>query len=156
MESNSEVVEVLNNLLKINQARVEAYKNASYDTSDSGLKGLFRNMADQSRKNITDITKELVNHSGSTDSTEITNARRIYEAWGNFKAKLSGKSIKSVLSLCEVREAAALQEYKKAKLKTFSVQLTNLIERHEQSLKSSHEVIVVYKQAYMRVDKLYS
>jgi len=156
MELNSEVIDVLNNLLKINKARVDTYKNASYGTSDPGLKGLFRNMADQSRKNVTDITKEIINHNGSTDSNESTNADKIYDAWENFKAKLSGESIKSVLSLCEVREAAVLHEYKKAKLKRFSVQLTDLIERHEQSLKSSHEVISVYKQAYIKVDKLYS
>ena len=155
MESNAEVLDVLNNLMKINKARVEAYKNASYDTSDSGLKGLFGNMADQSRKNITDIAKEIINHNGSEDSNEPANTK-IYEAWENFKAKLSGKSMKKVLSLCEVREAAALREYKKAKLKTFSIQLTDLIERHAQSFKSSHEVITVYKQAYAKVDKLYS
>ena len=154
MESVTEIIEVLNNLLKINKARVETYKNASYGTSDPGLKGLFRNMADQSRKNVTDITKEIINHNGSPDSTEPTN--KIYDAGENFKAKLSGKSIKRVLSLCEVREAAVLHEYKKTKLKKFSGQLTDLIERHEQSLKSSHEVISVYKQAYVTMNKLYS
>jgi len=87
MESNAEVVEVLHNLMKINKARVEAYKNASYNTSDPGLKGLFGNMADQSRKNITDIIKEIINHNGSEDISEATSGNKIYEAWENFKHK---------------------------------------------------------------------
>jgi uncharacterized protein (TIGR02284 family) len=156
MESISEVVGVLNDLLKINKDRVESYKKASYDTSDPGLKALFWNMADQSRKNITDITKEIIHHHGSSESPEATSAAKIYDAWADFKAKFSGSSVKNVLTACESREAEVLHAYKKAKVKPFSASLIDLIERHEQSLRSSHEVIRVYQQAYSKIDKLFS
>jgi uncharacterized protein (TIGR02284 family) len=156
MESISEIVGVLNDLLKINRDRVENYKKASYDTSDPGLKALFWNMADQSRKNITDITKEIIHHNGSSESSETTPATKIYDAWVDFKAKFSGSSVKNVLTACESREVEVLHAYKKAKVKPSSAPLIDLIERHEQSLRSSHEVIRVYQQAYSKIDRLFS
>jgi uncharacterized protein (TIGR02284 family) len=156
MESNSMILEVLSDLLKINRDRVEGYKKASFGTDDPGLKALFANMADQGRKNITDIMKEIIHRNGSTESIETTNAGKLYGAWANFKTKLSGNSIKHVLTSCESREAAALHIYQKAKSKAFGIQLAELIERHALSLKSSHEVIKVYRLAYSKVDKLHS
>ena len=55
METTSTILEVLSDLLKINRDRVEGYKKASYNTTDPGLKALLANMADQARKNVTDI-----------------------------------------------------------------------------------------------------
>ena len=156
MESTSITLGVLSDLLKINRDRVEGYKKASYDTTDESLKALFSNMVDQSRQNITDITKEINEHNGSTNSTETTYAGKIYGAWVAFKTKFSDNSIKSVLTSCESREAAALHIYHLAKKKSFNTHLANLIESHALKLKSSHEVIRVYRQAYTKVDKLYS
>ena len=50
---------MLNDLLKINTDRVERFKKASYDTRDSELKCVFYTIADESRKNITDISTLL-------------------------------------------------------------------------------------------------
>lgn len=156
MESTNTILEVLNDLLKINKDRVDGYKKASYDTTDPGLKALFANMADQARKNVTDIMKEIINHHGSADAIEITNAGKLYGAWATFVKKFSDNSIKNLLSSCESREAAALHIYQKARNKAFGVQLAGLIERHALSLKSSHEVIRVYRQAYIKVDQLHA
>jgi uncharacterized protein (TIGR02284 family) len=156
MESTSTILEVLSDLLKINRDRIEGYNKASQDTHDPGLKALFRNMADQGSKNVTDIMKEIIHHNGSTELVELTNAGKVYEAWANFKTRFSVNSIKNVLTSCESREKAAMQIYQKARKKILGAQLIGLIERHELLLKSSHEVIRVYRQAYTNVDKLHS
>ena len=156
MESTSTILEVLSDLLKINRDRVEGYKKASYNTTDPGLKALLANMADQARKNVTDIMKEIIQHHGNTESVEITHAGKLYGVWATFKNKFSGNSIKNVLTLCESREAAALHIYQKARKRSFGIQLARLIEQHAHSLKSSHEVIKVYRQAYTNVGKLNS
>jgi uncharacterized protein (TIGR02284 family) len=156
MESTSTILQVLSDLLKINRDRVEGYKKASHDTHDPGLKALFRNMSDQGQKNVTDILQEIINHNGSTESAEITTAGKLYKTWTNFKTKFLVNSIKNVLTSCESREKAALQIYRKAKNKSLTVQLTDLIKRHELLLQSSHEVIRVYRQAYTKVGQLHS
>jgi uncharacterized protein (TIGR02284 family) len=156
MESTVTILEVLGDLLKINRDRVEGYKKASYNTSDAGLKALFSTMADQARKNVTDIMKEIILHKGSIDTVELTNTGKLYKVWLTFKGQFSSHSIKNILTLCESREAAAMSIYQKAKKKSFGVQLERLIEQHAVSLKSSHEVIKVYKQAYTNMGKMHS
>lgn len=156
MESTSITLGVLSDLLKINRDRVEGYIKASCDTEEPSLKALFDNMADQSRQNIKDITREILEHNGRSGPTETTYGGKIYEAWETFKAKFSDNSIKNVLTSCESRESAALHIYTQAKKKSFNVQLTSLIDNQALSIKSSHEVIKVYRQAYSRVDKLHS
>ena len=117
MESTSAVLDVLSDLLKINRDRVVRYKKAITNTDDSNLKALFQNNADQSHKNISDLINEVMNHNGSSKSTEATNTDKIYDAWETFKTKFSGNSIKTVLTSCETMEETALQIYKKAKKK---------------------------------------
>ena len=117
---------------------------------------MLGSMADQARKNVTDITKEIIQHNGNTEAAEITNAGKLYGMWATFKNKFSGNSIKNVLTVCESREAAALHIYQKASKRSFGIQLARLIERHAYSLKSSHEVIKVYREAYTNVGKLSS
>jgi uncharacterized protein (TIGR02284 family) len=156
MESTSTVLEVLGDLLKINRDRVEGYKKASYNTSDAGLKALFSNMADQARMNVTDIMREIIQHKGSIEAVETTRAGKLYQVWETFKGQFSNHSIKNVLTLCESREAEAMNIYQKAKNKSFGNHLNQLIEQHAVSLKSSHEVIKVYKQAYTNVGKMHS
>ena len=123
MESSSVILDVLSDLLKINRDRVVRYHKAITDTDDPGLKTLFQNNADQSRKNISDIINEVMNYNGNSKSAELTNSDKIYHAWATFKTKFSGNNIKNVLTSRETTEAT--------------------------SIKSSHEVIRVYRQAYM-------
>lgn len=154
MESINTIQNVLGELLKVNRERVEGYKKASRNTDDAGLKAMFLNMADQGQKNITDITKEIIDQHGSTMKT--SHVEKIYGAWTNFKRKFSDNNIKNVLTSCESMETSAMHIYQKARNKTFDAQLVKLIEKHEVSFRSSQEVIKVYRQAYLKLDKLYS
>jgi hypothetical protein len=100
--------------------------------------------------------KEILEYNGKTELTETTYAGKIYEALGKLKTKFSGNSIKNILTSCDSREAATLHIYQQAMKKTFNVQLARLIENHALSLKSSHEAISIYRQAYIKLDKMYS
>src|SRR5688572_22700495 len=105
MESTRAILDVLSDLLKINRDRVVKYKKAITDTDDPGLKALFQNNADQSRKNISEIINEVMNYNGNSKSAELTNSDKIFDAWATFKTKFSGNSIKNVLTSCETLDS---------------------------------------------------
>jgi hypothetical protein len=45
-------IEVLNDLLKINKDRADGYSLAIQESKDADLKVMFRNMAEESKKNL--------------------------------------------------------------------------------------------------------
>jgi uncharacterized protein (TIGR02284 family) len=151
MESTDTTTQVLVDLLRINKDRVEGYKNASYNTNVADLKGVFSSMADESRKNVTDLTKEIIHIHSNSDIEKIANDGLIYKTWLDLKAQFAGSAlvIDNLLN-CETAEKAVLNAYAVAKNNSFSEHLAELIGRQEESLKTSHEVIRSYRQTYAK------
>ena len=152
MNLTFESLQVLNDLVRINKDRVEGYKRASYDTSVSDLKALFCNMADESRKNITSLTREAIAAQGNPIN-ELTPIGRIYNAWLTSQLKFEGENNDSVLNTCEFIELASLNAYKASKLSSLSSHLIELIEHQEQSLETSYNVIRAYRRVYAKDEK---
>ncbi len=151
MESTNTTTQVLVDLLRINKDRVEGYKNASYNTNVADLKGIFSSMADESRKNVTDLTKEIIHIHSNSDIEKIANDGLIYKTWLELKAQFAGSSlvIDNLLN-CESAEKAVLKAYTVAKNNSFSEHLCELIDRQEESLKKSYEVIRSHRQTYSK------
>lgn len=150
MKSIDEITEVLSDLMRINKDRVEGYKRASYDTSLSDLKSLFCDRADESRKNITELMKEIMILNWAPEMNEIADAGDIYKTWMDIKANFSGNNINHVLNSCEFAEVAVLNAYKEARVGSSNTQIEELIERQEQSLKTSYEGIKAYRHVYTK------
>ena len=53
--------EVLNGLLQINNDRVEGYQKAAEETPELDLKTVFKSMADESKKNASELIREIKN-----------------------------------------------------------------------------------------------
>ena len=149
MNLSLESLQVLNDLVRINKDRVEGYKRASYDTSVPDLKALFCNMADESRKNITVLTREAI-AAQDNPINELTPIGWIYNVWLASQLKFVGDPNDSVLNSCEFVEMAALNAYKASKLSSFSSHLTQLIGHQEQSLETSYNVIRAYRRVYAK------
>src|SRR5437868_6036884 len=100
MQTNEELIEVLNDLIRINNDRIEGYEKAITETKDIDvdLKTLFRRMADQSRGNKTELVQEVQKKGGGADTNSTTNSGKIYRAWMSVKATFAGKDRKSVLA----------------------------------------------------------
>lgn len=156
MEIEIDTDEILSDLVKINRDRVEGYIKASYDTSVPDLKSLFRNMADESRKNITELTKLLLNRNLNYTAENINTAGNIYKSWEQAKAKFVGTTTNYVLHSCEFAEAAVLTAYKEVKAYSFNTHEWELVQRHVASLKTSLEVISAYRKTYAKNEKAYS
>ena len=145
MQNNEELIEVLNDLIRINNDRIEGYEKAMNETKDidADLKTLFRRMADQSRMNKSELIQEVQKRGGGADVNSTTNSGKIYRAWMSVKATFSGKDRKSVLAACEFGEDAAQKAYQEAleSETTMDVDVRQLVVKQKSTLKESHDLI---------------
>jgi uncharacterized protein (TIGR02284 family) len=145
MQNNEELIEVLNDLIRINNDRIEGYEKAIEETKDidADLKTLFRRMADQSRQAKAELIQEVQKRGGGADVNSTTNSGKIYRAWMSVKATFSGKDRKSILAACEFGEDAAQKAYKEAleSEETMDIDIRQVITKQKSSLKESHDLI---------------
>jgi uncharacterized protein (TIGR02284 family) len=154
MKKADAAIVMLNDLLKINTDRVERYKKAGYDTADSELKSIFYLLADESRKNITDIAKAILKCGGEVKSGRPMHAGKIYRAWQDVKSKFSGTQRNNLLNSCEFGEMAAVAAYTMARIDVPNAFVRELIDTQQESMKTSLEVVKSYRQAYDRLEKI--
>src|SRR5436189_5968746 len=97
MEMLQKVLGYLNDLVQINNDRIEGYERAANETEDADLKALFSSMASKSRTFKSELTSEITKRGGkSTEST--TSSGKVYRVWMDFKAAVTGKDRKAILS----------------------------------------------------------
>jgi len=151
MEKNTELIEVLNDLIQINNDRLTGYEKASKELSaaDVDLKAIFSQMSAQSRKYTTELSAE-VGRLGGEPSTSTTASGKIYRAWMDVKAVFTGKDRHAVLESCEYGEDAAQKAYDHA-LKTDAMLDTTtrqMIANQKSELRTSHDTIKKYRDMH--------
>ena len=132
--------EIVNDLIKINNDRIEGYTRASKETkdADADLKKTFNSMVNQSVEYKQTLT-DLVRQAGLEPEKGTRTDGKIYRAWMDVKATFSGNSRKSVLENCEFGEDAALKAYKSALSSDgeLSQEARTVITDQQQALRSS-------------------
>jgi uncharacterized protein (TIGR02284 family) len=148
MEKNEKTIEILNDLIRINNDRVEGYEKAVKDTreQDTDLRNMFNRMADESRNYTRELT-EQVQRAGGEPASDATVPGKIYRVWMDVKSSVTGHGRESVLELCEFGEDAAQKAYKKALEadENVSSDVQSLIRNQQEALKSSHDTIKQYR-----------
>ena len=156
MSTNSELVEVLNDLIEINNDRIVGYEKAADETKDLDvdLKAIFMKMADESRKYKADLTLEVNRIGGDPVSDGTTNSGKIYRVWMDLKATFTGHDRQSVLESCEFGEDAAQKAYKAALASDAEIDADTrqLITSQQSSLKTSHDLIKKYRDMHKAVN----
>lgn len=116
MIKNEDIVESLNDLVKINNDRIQGYEKAVEDTEDSQLDSLFRQMIVQSQNFRSQLADHIVRIDGTavSDATSTDVGSKIHRAWIDIKAAFSGKDKDAVLSSVEFGENAAIEAYEDA------------------------------------------
>lgn len=148
METTSnKTVSLINDLIIINHDRIEGYEKAAKETEDPQLKSLFTHMADESRQFKNELVREVVNQGGSP-AEGTTTSGKVYRAWMDIKAALTGKDRKAIIASCEFGEDAALETYDDAlKSEELMGETRNIVTRQKSSLQKSHDKIKLMRDS---------
>ncbi|MCG7856754.1 ferritin-like domain-containing protein [Flavihumibacter sp.] len=145
------LAEVLNDLILINNDRVEGYEKAMTETDgiDVDLKAIFTKMANQSRDYVRELTV-AVSQLGERPADGTTVSGKVYRAWMDVKSAFSTEERKSVLELCEFGEDAAQKAYEEALASDadMSTDVRQMITSQQQNLRTSHDVIKKYRDLH--------
>ena len=144
MYVNEKTTEILNDLISINNDRIDGYNRAEKETADkdADLQTLFRQMASESRSYVNDLSKYVaVAGEQPTDQTSLSG--KIYRTWMDVKATFTGKDRKAILASCEFGEDAAQKAYDQALSSDAELpaEVRQLIMDQKLSLKKSHDYI---------------
>jgi uncharacterized protein (TIGR02284 family) len=154
MERNEKLIEILNDLILINNDRVEGYKKAAEESRDidADLRAIFQRMAEESRKNTIDLTQEVIKYGGNPE-TGTTASGKLYRAWMDVKATFSGRDRHSLLAACEFGEDAAQKAYRDALESSGAMpaDTQRLIVNQQAALKTSHDLMKKYRDLHAAV-----
>ena len=154
MQRNEELNEVLNDLIQINNDRIEGYERAIKDTEpeSSDLLQVFKRMIEESRGFKSSLQQMVNKYGGEAETDDTTVKGKVYRMWMDIKSVFSGHSGKSVLELCEFGEDAAQRAYEEALESdaTMDAEVRTLIRTQKDMLKISHDRIKAMRDADKR------
>ena len=138
---NKDSVDVLNNLLEINNDRIEGYKHAAKETDEADLKKLFTRFAETSHDFKVVLTDEIQSLGGTPVEGTRTSGK-LFRAWMDIKAALTNKDRKGILNSCEFGEDVAVKNYEDA-LKSNKIEshIYQVINKQYAIIKVDHDKI---------------
>jgi uncharacterized protein (TIGR02284 family) len=156
MERNENTVGILNDLIRINNDRIDGYEKAVKETKekDVDLRNVFNRMADESRNYKRELT-DHVRRLGGDPAANTTGSGKIYRVWMDLKAAFTGHGRHSVLESCEYGEDAAQKAYEKAldSSEDLPPDIRTLVQHEKDSLRSSHDTIKQYRDMERNAEK---
>jgi uncharacterized protein (TIGR02284 family) len=144
-ENREELIQVLNDLVRINNDRIQGYETAIENSKDAtnDLLNVFREMIDESREFKDDLLQTIQSLGGEADFEETTHSGKLYRFWMNVKESITDNHRETVLDDCEFGEDAAQKAYQEALESdaTMDADIRRLILNQKASLKQSHDTI---------------
>ncbi|MDP4149835.1 MAG: PA2169 family four-helix-bundle protein, partial [Bacteroidota bacterium] len=119
MKKREKVIEVLNDLIRVNNDRIEGYEKEAHEerNTDPDIKSAFYQMATESRSFVNELHAEVLKLGGAPVS-KTTISGKVYLFWldlrANFTAGYTGSDVYAILSACEAGEEAVQQVYSEA------------------------------------------
>ncbi|MBD1394113.1 ferritin-like domain-containing protein [Mucilaginibacter glaciei] len=152
METTEKAIEVLNDLIEINNDRIDGFDRASKDLDnvDVDLKAVFAKYASDSRKNSQELS-QAVGEAGGEVETGNTASGTIHRAWLDVKATFSGHDRKAILEECERGEDAIKKAYREALSEDngLSAQHRELIAQQQQGINEGHDAIKALRDSQL-------
>lgn len=149
MQATVETIEVLNDLIQINNDRIEGYEKALKElkNEDADLKALFSSMISESHEIRLALGTE-VNALGGDMENSTTTSGKIYRAWMDVKAVFTGYDRHTILANCEAGEDAAQRAYRTAlDDEDLPAYLREMVVEQQATLKASHDQIKALRDA---------
>lgn len=135
-------VEILHDILKLHNDRIEGYEMAINDTNDIDLKALFGRYAEQSRAMVSDLTVSIERAGGKVpDSTTFLG--KVHKAWMELKSALSKDDRHGILNSVEQGEDAIVDAYKEAvkdDSQVFMSVRTTLIQQQDEIMQAHNHI----------------
>jgi uncharacterized protein (TIGR02284 family) len=156
MKTDKKIIEVLNDLIKINNDRIQGYQKAAenVEPSDARLKSLFYQISEESYDCRRELAERITALGGDAAEDSTTAPGKIYRVWMDVKATFAGNDTQSTLNACEFGEDAAQKAYKEALNvgSEFPRDITEMIQKQKNLLKMSHDLIRNMRDEYKEVE----
>lgn len=140
---SKELIEVLNDLVKINNDRIEGYKTAAEEIKgeDFSLQPVFNRLANESRRNVSQLSMHITEMGGEVED-DTTSIGKLYRAWMDVKATFTGNGKTSILESCEFGEDQAQKAYEEALSNAeLDSETRALVSSQKMALKEGHDLI---------------
>lgn len=148
MPNTSNTAIVINDLIQINNDRIEGYKKTinRLESTDIDLRNLFTGFISQSEELKSALQSEVLSLGEEIDG-ETTALGKIYQTWMDLKAAFTADDRQTALHNCEFGEDAAQIAYRTAEREEDLVpKVRSLITHQKIELKSSHDKIKVLRE----------
>ena len=145
----AKTIDVLNELIIINNDRIEGYQTASDETEEQELKTLFSQFISTSQNCKRELASE-VNRLGGEIAEGTKNTGKFFRVWMDVKAAITGKDRKAILDSCEYGEDVAIDTYEKAlkdDLSELSSEQQNMLRAQHSLIKADHDEVKSMRDA---------
>jgi uncharacterized protein (TIGR02284 family) len=134
---------VLNNLIEINNDRIQVYETATIVIEENDLKDLFSEFQKTSEIFKSELAEE-VQKMGGIPVDVIKKNNFFVKLWMNFKAKLIDKDKEDILNTLEYKEFVAIKSYKETLADNFdhlTVELLIILKSQQILLTAHHDKV---------------
>jgi uncharacterized protein (TIGR02284 family) len=148
-QRNELQVEILNDLIKINNDRIEGYLKAAelLKLHRDLLIPIFDRFQAESQKHIQELTQTVMGLGGVPDEGTTTGGK-IYRAWMEVKAGFGADDPLGILNACEGGEDAAKAAYKSAIDSNSLFEVLPLVQAQETTILKAHNQIKTLRAQY--------
>lgn len=143
MAATEKSVEILNDLIQINNDRVDGFERASKELSaeDLDLRNLFTLFAKDSRTHAQELTAAVALLGEKPDAGNSVTGT-LHRTWLDVKATFTGHDRKSILQECERGEDAIKKAYQDALAEnSFPEDVTSVLLQQQQNINEGHDKI---------------
>ncbi|MCC8411238.1 PA2169 family four-helix-bundle protein [Mucilaginibacter sp. UR6-1] len=136
-------VEILNDLIQINNDRIEGFERASKELSadDLDLRNLFTLFTKDSRTHVQELTAAVA-LLGDKPETGNTITGTLHRTWLDVKATFTGQNRKSILQECERGEDAIKKAYTEALAgNVLPADVSEILVQQQQKINEGHDKI---------------
>ena len=147
-----ESIDVLNNLIVINNDRIEGYKTASTETYEEELRSLFSRLEQTSQNCKMELQAE-VNRLGGTPEEGTKTSGKFYRIWMDLKAAVTGSDRKAILESCEYGEKVAIDAYQNVleeDMEEVTYEQRAMLNSHLNLLKADYEKVMSMQELAQR------
>jgi uncharacterized protein (TIGR02284 family) len=142
-------IDVLNDLITINNDRIEGYETALEETEEDDLKTLFTRFISTSHKCKEELIMEVTKLGGEPAEGTLVSGK-FFRVWMDVKAALTGKDREAILNSCEYGEDKAQETYNEAlndDSKYLNSEQQTMVNNQRMLLRADHDHVKALRDA---------